>query len=174
MYETGGGKPKKPQQPVEKKPDVVQVAKNSEAFHDYHILEGMEAGIQLTGTEVKSLREGKCNLKDSFARFEKGEIFLYNMHIAPYSKGNIANHDPVRPRKLLLHKNQILRFYGRLSEKGLTLIPVKVYFKHGLAKCEIALGKAKKLFDRRDDIKKKVAQREMDRALKNRSLGRKG
>jgi len=167
MYETGGGKPKKPAK-EEKKPDIVQVAKHSEAFRDYEIMESMEAGIRLTGTEVKSIREGRCNLKDSFARFEKGEIFLYNMHIAPYAQGNLANHDPLRPRKLLLHKRQILRFYGRLTEKGLTLIPIKVYFKHGLVKCEIALAKSKKQFDRRESIKKKELKRELDRAIKNR------
>jgi SsrA-binding protein len=149
------------------------VADNRKAFRDYHILESLEAGIVLTGTEVKSLREGRCNLQDSYARFEKGAIVLFNAHIAPYSAGNIANHEPLRPRKLLLRRNQILRFYGRLTEKGLTLIPLKIYFKHGLAKCEIALAIAKKIYDRREAIKKKEARREMERAVKNRNVRRK-
>ena len=145
------------------------VATNREAWRDYLISDATEAGIVLTGTEVKSLRQGRCNLKDSYARFEKGEIFLYNMHIPPYEQGNIYNHDPVRPRKLLLHKSQVLKFYGNLSRKGLTLIPLKIYFKHGIAKCEIALGKSKKAFDRRDDIKDREIKREIDRAVKSRN-----
>lgn len=167
MYETGGGKPQKPK--PEDKPQIVQIAKHSEAFRDYEILEAMEAGIRLTGTEVKSLRNGKCNLKDSFGRFDKGELFVYNIHIAPYAQGNIFNHEATRPRKLLLHKNQIQRLFGRMTQAGLALIPLKIYFKHGLAKCEIALAKSKKVFDRRSDIKKKMVKREIDRAIKNRN-----
>jgi len=144
------------------------IVSNRQARRDYTIFESIEAGMRLTGTEVKSLRHGRCNLKDSFARFEKGEIFLYNMHISHYEQGNIYNHDPLRPRKLLLHKNEIMRLYGRLTQRGLTLIPLKIYLKHGLFKCEIALAKTKKYFDHREDIKKKDAQREIDRALKDR------
>ena len=167
MYETGPSKPNKPEK-REPKEEVKIVAKNSEAFRDYEILEAIEAGIRLTGTEVKSLRDGRSHLKDSHCRFEKGEVWLYNMHIAHYVQGNINNHETMRPRKLLLHKNQIQRFFGRMTQKGLTMVPLKVYFKHGLAKCEVALVKSKKVHDRRDDIKKKEVQREIDRELKNR------
>jgi SsrA-binding protein len=142
------------------------IASNRQAGRDYEIFESVEAGMQLTGTEVKSLRQRKCQLKDSFARFEKGEIFLYNMHIAQYEQGNVYNHDPLRVRKLLLRKNEIMRIYGRLSQKGQTLIPLKIYLKHGIFKCELALAKAKKRFDHRDDIKRRMAQREMSRAVK--------
>ncbi len=145
------------------------VASNRQAHRDYHVFESIEAGIQLTGTEVKSLRAGKCQLKDSFARIDKGEMFLYGAHISPYAQGNIYNHEPVRPRKLLLHKKEILKFYGRLSEKGLTLIPLKIYLKHGIFKCQIALAQAKKHYDHRASIKKKIASREMDRAMKHRN-----
>lgn len=148
------------------------IARNRQAFRDYHLFETLEVGLQLVGTEVKSLREGRCNLQDSYARFEKGELFLYNMHIPPYAQGNINNHDPSRPRKILLHKKQILRFYGRLTEKGLTMVPLKVYFKHGFAKCELALAKTKKLHDRREAIKKKTAQLEITRAMRTRNRQR--
>lgn len=140
---------------------------NRKARHDYHILETFEAGIALAGTEVKSLREGKGNLKDSFARIENGEIFLYNMHISPYEKGNIFNKDPVRTRKLLMHKRQILRLFGMVKEKGLTLIPLKVYLnERGLVKVELALAKGKALYDKREDIKQRTANREMEKAFK--------
>ena len=168
MYESGGGQPKKPHK-EDKKPVIEQIAKHSEAFRDYEILEAMEAGIKLTGTEVKSLRNGKCNLKDSYGRFDKGELFVYNIHIAPYAQGNIFNHEPTRARKLLLHKNQLQRFFGRMTQSGLALIPLKIYFKHGLAKCEIALAKSKKSYDHRTDIKKKEMKREIDRAVKSRN-----
>jgi len=125
------------------------IASNRKARHDYQIFECMEAGIQLTGTEVKSLRQGKCNLKDSFAFFQKNELFLQNMHIAEYAQGNINNHASTRPRKLLLHKRELLRIFGRLTQGNLTLIPLKLYWKHGLVKCEMALAKSNKQFDRR-------------------------
>jgi len=144
------------------------IATNRQARHDYAILETVEAGLQLKGTEVKSLRAGKASLSDSFARLEEGEIFLYNMHIPPYAFGNIANVDPVRTRKLLLHKNQIRRLGGELAVKSRTLIPLKLYFKDGIAKVELALAKGKKLYDKREAIK----QREMDRELKRAMRGK--
>lgn len=140
---------------------------NRKARHDYHILETFEAGISLAGTEVKSLREGKGNLKDSFARVENGELFLYNMHISPYEKGNIYNKDPLRTRKLLMHKRQINRLSGLVSEKGLTLIPLKLYLnQRGLVKVELALAKGKALYDKREAIKQRDANREMEKAFK--------
>ncbi|MDN5332504.1 MAG: SsrA-binding protein [Tepidanaerobacteraceae bacterium] len=140
---------------------------NRKARHDYHILETYEAGIALAGTEVKSLREGKANLKDSFARVEKGELYLYNMHISPYEKGNIHNKDPLRPRKLLMHRKEIDRLYGLVKEKGVTLIPLRVYLnERGLVKVELAVAKGKTLYDKREDIKRRDAQREMEKAFK--------
>jgi SsrA-binding protein len=138
------------------------ITTNRHARHDYSILESFEAGIALKGTEVKSLRAGQTSLKDSFARLEGDEIFLYNMHIAPYEFGNIANVEPLRPRKLLLHKNEIRRLIGDLSAKRLALIPLKLYFKHGIVKVELALAKGKRQYDKRESIKK----REMDRELR--------
>lgn len=145
------------------------IASNRKALADYHILEHLEVGIVLLGTEVKSLRDGKCSLKESYARFDKGQLFLYNAHIAAYPQGGYSNHEPTRPRKLLLHKNQMLRFFGRVAKERLTIVPLKIYFKHGLAKCEIALAKSKRSIDRRDDIKKRIVAREIDRAIKNRN-----
>jgi len=142
------------------------VGSNRKAFHEYFILEKIEAGISLLGTEVKSLREGRVNLKDSFARLEKEEVYLYNCHISPYSHGNLANHDPTRRRKLLLRKREISRFLGKTREKGLTLIPLKVYFKGSWAKVELGLAKGKKLHDKREVSAKKSAEREMQRALR--------
>ncbi|MBI4974886.1 MAG: SsrA-binding protein SmpB [Candidatus Omnitrophica bacterium] len=139
------------------------VATNRQAHYNYTILESFEAGIELKGTEVKSLRAGQTNLKDSFARVDNGEIFLYNMHIAPYEFGNIANVDPIRPRKLLLHKNQIRRLIGDLAAKRLTLIPLKLYFKHGIAKVELAIAKGKKLYDKRETIRRRETERELRR-----------
>ncbi|AEE91213.1 tmRNA-binding protein [Tepidanaerobacter acetatoxydans Re1] len=140
---------------------------NRKARHDYHILETFEAGIALTGTEVKSVREGKCNLKDSFARIENGEIYLYNMHISPYEKGNIFNKDPLRTRKLLMHKKQINRLFGQVKEKGLTLIPLRLYLnERGLVKVELALAKGKALYDKREDAKHRDAAREIEKAFK--------
>ncbi|MCG0276513.1 MAG: SsrA-binding protein SmpB [Thermosediminibacteraceae bacterium] len=140
---------------------------NRRARHDYHIIETYEAGIALSGTEVKSLREGKANIKDSFARVEKGELYLYNMHISPYEKGNIFNKDPLRPRKLLMHRREIDRLYGLVKEKGVTLIPLRLYLnERGLVKVELAVAKGKTLYDKREDIKRRDAEREMERAFK--------
>lgn len=140
---------------------------NRKARHNFHILETYEAGIALVGTEVKSLREGKGNLQDSFARIENGELFLYNMHISPYEKGNIYNKDPRRTRKLLMHKREIYRLAGKVQEKGLTLIPLSLYLKNGIVKVELALAKGKALYDKRESIKRKTVKREMERALKD-------
>ena len=153
----------------DKGPNDKRVATNRQANHYYEILETREAGIVLTGTEVKSLRAGLCQISEGFARFDKGELFLYSVHIGPYEQGNIHNHLPTRPRKLLLHKNEIKRYFGLLTQKGLTMVPLSVYFKHGLVKCDIGIAKSKKLFDRRDDIKKRATDREVDREIKNRS-----
>ena len=145
------------------------VADNRRARHDYFILETYEAGIALTGTEVKSLRRGRASLQDSFARVEKGELILYDLHISPYEAGNIFNHEPKRPRRLLMHKQEIMRLYGKLREKGLTLIPLKIYFnERGLAKVELALAKGKKLYDKREAAAERDAQREIAKALRRR------
>ncbi len=146
------------------------ISENRKARHDYSIIETYEAGIALTGTEVKSLRAGKANLKDSYAQITKtGEMFLYNLHISPYDHGNIFNHEPVRSRRLLLHRSEINKLLGKVKEKGLALVPLKLYFKHGLVKVEIALAAGKKLYDKRQDLAKKDAKREMERALKERN-----
>ncbi|ACX52588.1 SsrA-binding protein [Ammonifex degensii KC4] len=147
---------------------VKVICENRRARHEYHIMETYEAGIVLQGTEVKSLRAGRASLQDSFARVENGEVWLYNMHISPYEQGNRYNHDPKRPRKLLLHKREIMYLWGRTREKGLTLIPLRCYFKDGRAKVELALAKGKKLYDRRADLAERAARREMERALKRR------
>lgn len=139
-------------------------AVNRKARFDYHIFESLEAGIELKGTEVKSIREGRASLKDSFARVDEGELFLYNCHIAPYEFGNRANVEPMRRRKLLLHKNQIARLAGQISQKGFTIIPLKIYFKRGIAKVEIALAKGKLLYDKRESIKKRESDLELRRA----------
>lgn len=145
------------------------VAVNRRAGHDYHLEERYEAGLVLSGTEVKSLRLGRLNLKDSFARIEGGEVFLYNMHISPYTHGNRWNHDPTRTRKLLLKKPEIRRLIGKVEQQGYTLVPLKVFFNdRGWAKVEIALAKGKKQWDKRRDIAKKDAQREAAIALKSR------
>ncbi len=142
------------------------VATNRKAFHDYHILETYEAGIALLGTEVKSLREGKANLKDSYAIVKNSEVFLLNCHISPYSHGNIFNHDPLRTRKLLLHRKEINKLHGHITQKGLTLIPLKVYFKDGKAKVELGLAKGKRQYEKREAIKEKESRREIERHLK--------
>jgi len=142
------------------------VCTNRKAHRDYFFLERFEAGMVLTGTEVKSLRDGKANLKDSYAQLEGEELFLYGMHISPYSHGNIANHDPIRTRKLLLHKREIRRLIGKIREKGLSLIPVSVYFVRGRAKVELALAKGKRQYDKRQDLKKKEQEREIAKAMK--------
>ncbi|SDZ35189.1 SsrA-binding protein [Evansella caseinilytica] len=148
------------------------IAQNKKARHDYHIEETYEAGIVLTGTEIKSLRGGRGNLKDSFARVNNGEVWLHNMHISPYEQGNRFNHDPVRTRKLLLHRKEINKLIGLTREKGYTLVPLKVYIKNGFAKVLLGLGKGKKKYDKREDLKKKAADRDIQRAFKDRQLGR--
>ena len=147
------------------------IANNKKAYHDYFILDTYETGISLAGTEVKSLRMGKCSIKDSFVRIENGEVFIYGMHISPYEKGNIFNKDPLRPRKLLLHKYEINKLLGKTKEKGIAIVPLKVYFKGSLVKVEIGLAKGKKLYDKRQDIAKKDQQREASRDFKIRNLG---
>lgn len=142
------------------------VIQNRKARHEYHILETMEAGLVLQGTEVKSLREGRGNLVDSYAKVQNGEVFLYNFHISPYSGERRFNHDPLRVKKLLLHRKEIRKLIGRVEEKGLTLVPLKVYFKNGKAKVELALARGKKLYDRREDIAERDAKRAMERALR--------
>ncbi|QXM05696.1 SsrA-binding protein SmpB [Crassaminicella indica] len=145
------------------------VANNKKARHDYFIEETYEAGIVLTGTEVKSIRMGRINLKDSYARVENGEVFVYNMHISPYEKGNIYNVEPVRPRKLLLHKKEITKLIGYTTQKGLTLVPIKVYINsRGLVKLELAVAKGKKLYDKRSDIAKKEANRRIQKEIRQR------
>ena len=146
--------------------DANTVATNKAARRDYHILEAYEAGIELKGTEVKSLREGKANLKDGFARIEGNEVFLYNVHISPYEFGNIANVDPKRQRRLLLHKSQIRKLTGKTRQKGFTLIPLSAYIKRGRVKIELALAKGKELYDKREALKRRQAGREMQRALR--------
>lgn len=144
------------------------VCENGKARHDYFIHETYEAGIELVGTEVKSLRAGKANLKDSFALIKDGEIYLENMHVSPYDQGNQFNHDPLRRRKLLLHKAEIVKLFSQTREKGWTLVPLKIYFKHGRAKLELALASGKHNYDKRQDLRKKADQRDIQRALKER------
>ncbi len=144
------------------------VATNRKAYHDYFILETYEAGIVLKGTEVKSAKQGRINLKDSYAKIENGEIFLFNAHISPYSHGNVFNHDPRRTRKLLMHKKEIMKLYGKIKEKGLTLIPLKAYIKNGKIKIELGLCKGKKKYDKRAEIKKRDLEREMRYEMRQR------
>ena len=146
------------------------IANNKKAYHDYFIEEKYEAGISLHGTEVKSLRMGKCSIKESFIRIENGEVLIYGMHISPYEKGNIFNKDPLRVKKLLLHKKEINKMLGKIAEKGYTLVPLRVYFKGSLAKVEIGLAKGKKLYDKRQDIAKKDQRREAEKEFKVRNL----
>ena len=152
-----------------KKSGMKLIANNKKAFHDYFIEDTYEAGIALVGTEVKSLRAGKCSVKESFIRVENGEVYIYGMHISPYEKGNIFNKDPLRVRKLLLHRYEINKIEAKLKEKGLTLVPLKVYFKDSLVKIEIGMARGKKLYDKRDDMAKKAAQRDIERAMKERN-----
>lgn len=146
------------------------IANNKKAFHDYFIEEKYEAGISLAGTEVKSLRMGKCSVKESFIRIENGEVVIYGMHISPYEKGNIFNKDPLRPRKLLMHKYEINKIAGKMAEKGYTVVPLQVYFKGSLVKVEIALARGKKLYDKRQDIAKKDMRRESEREFKIKNI----
>lgn len=145
------------------------VATNREAYHNYHILETHECGIALTGTEVKSIRDGRCNLKDSYGLIREAEAWLMNAHISPYSHGNRENHDPTRMRKLLLHRKEIDRLAGKAQEKGLTLVPTKMYFKNGRIKVELAVAKGKKLYDKRETEKRREADREVRAMMKSRS-----
>ena len=146
-----------------------EIAVNRKAFHEYFILEKFEAGIELAGTEVKSIRAGNVNLKDSFCIIKNGEIWIRNMHISPYEMGNRFNHEPKRPRRLLLHKQEINRLYAKVREKGLTLIPTKVYFHGSLVKVEIALSQGKKLYDKRQDLVEKAVRRDTERTMKERA-----
>ena len=152
----------------EKSADRVSVARNPRATHDYHILETHEAGLVLTGTEVKSLRGGKASIKEAFGLVRNGEVWLEGMHITPYEQGNRYNHEPVRSRKLLLHRREIERLIGATEQKGCTLVPLELYFSKGHAKVTLALGKGKKVHDRREDVKRRIADREMARALRSR------
>ena len=146
------------------------IAQNKKAYHDYFIEETYQAGIALAGTEVKSLRLGKCSLKESFIRIENGSAFIYNMHISPYEKGNIFNKDPLRERKLLMHRYEINKLKGKIQEKGYTLVPLQVYFKGSLVKVEIGLARGKKLYDKRADIAKKDQRRELEKDFKVKNL----
>ena len=146
------------------------IANNKKAYHDYFIDETYEAGVALHGTEVKSVRMGKCSVKESFIRIENGEVIAYGLHISPYEKGNIFNRDPLRPKKLLLHKYEINKLAGKIAEKGYTLVPLKVYIKGDLIKVEIGLARGKKLYDKRQDIAKKDQRREVEREFKVKNL----
>lgn len=150
------------------KGDGKLVAQNKKARHDYAIEETFEAGIVLQGTEIKSVRNARVNLKDSYARIDKGEIFLHNMHISPYEQGNRYNHDPLRTRKLLLHKKQISRLIGETKESGYSIVPLKMYIKDGYAKMLIGVARGKKKYDKRQDLKQKEAKRDIERAFKER------
>jgi SsrA-binding protein len=151
---------------------VKPIATNRKAWHDYFIEERYEAGISLTGTEVKALREGRANLQDSFARIEQNEVILRQCHISPYSHGGLGNHDPLRPRKLLLRREEISRIAGRLQQRGLTLVPLQFYLKKGRIKVELGLARGKQRGDKRETLRRKVAEREVERALKARRTGR--
>lgn len=151
------------------KQEIKLIANNKKAHHDYFLEEKYEAGVELHGTEVKSLRMGKCSIKEAFVRIEKGEVIIYGMHISPYEKGNIFNRDPRRPRRLLLHKREILRLFGLVKQQGLTLIPLSVYFKGSLVKVQVGLCRGKKLYDKREDAARRDMKREADRAFKERN-----
>ena len=153
------------------KDSIKLIANNKKAYHDYFIEEKYETGISLAGTEVKSIRMGHCSIKEAFVRIEKGELYIYGMHVNPYEKGNIFNKDPLRPKKLLMHKKEINKLIGKIAEQGYTIVPLQVYFKGSLVKVEIALAKGKKLYDKRADIAKKDQRREAQRDFKIRNLG---
>ncbi len=155
---------------AEKKEAQKLIANNKKAYHDYFIDETYEAGVALHGTEVKSMRMGKCSIKESFIRIEDGEVFVYGMHVSPYEKGNIFNKDPLRVKKLLLHKYEINKLAGKAAEKGYTLVPLQVYLKNGKVKVEIGLARGKKLYDKRQDIAKKDMRRETEREFKVKNL----
>src|SRR3954454_6299051 len=158
----------KPQKTPEKTTEIQSIARNKRARFDYHILETWEAGLVLTGTEVKSLREGRANISDAYGVVKDGEVFLLNLHISPYERGGYTNHEPARTRKLLLHRKEIRRLIGAVEREGLTLIPLEIYFKKGVAKVALALGKGKKLHDKRETERSRDAEREMARALRTR------
>lgn len=147
---------------------IKSVAKNQKAYHEYFVEEKMEAGIELSGTEVKSIRAGTLSLKEAWCQIKDGEMYIKQMHIAPYEQGNIFNKDPLRPRRLLMHKREIMRLFGRVKQDGYSLIPLSVYFRGSLVKVEVGLCKGKKLYDKREDAAKKDAKRQIDRAMKNR------
>ena len=149
---------------------IKQIAVNRKAHHDYFILEKLEAGIELFGTEVKSIRAGGVNLKDSYCSVKNGELIVYGLHISPYEKGNIFNRDPMRPKKLLLHKREIMRLLGKVKQEGLTIVPLQMYLKGSLVKVEIGLAKGKKLYDKRGDMARRDAGREMERTLKDKNF----
>lgn len=153
------------------KDSIKLIANNKKAYHDFFILDTFEAGIALHGTEVKSLRMGKCSIKEAFIRIEDGEVFVYGMHISPYEKGNLFNKDPLRVKKLLLHRAEINKMLGKVKEKGISIVPLKVYLKGSLMKMEIGLAKGKKLYDKRDDIAAKDQKREAERDFKIRNIG---
>jgi len=155
---------------ADKKQAVKLIANNKKAYFDYFIEDKYEAGIELFGTEVKSLRMGKCSIKESFIRIERGEVYVYGMHISPYEKGNIFNKDPLRVRKLLLHKREIMKLSGEIAQKGYTLVPLSVYLKGSLVKVEIGLAKGKKLYDKRETLAKKDQRREAEKEFKVRNL----
>ncbi len=155
---------------ADKKQAVKLIANNKKAYFDYFIEDKYEAGIELFGTEVKSLRMGKCSIKESFIRIERGEVYVYGMHISPYEKGNIFNKDPLRVRKLLLHKREILKLSGEIMQKGYTLVPLSVYLKGSLVKVEVGLAKGKKLYDKRETLAKKDQRREVEKEFKVRNL----
>ena len=152
------------------KTSIKLIANNKKAYHDFFVEDTFEAGVSLHGTEVKSLRMGKCSIKEAFVRIENGEVFVYGMHISPYEKGNIFNKDPLRVKKLLMHRYEINKLMGKIKEKGLTLVPLKVYFKGSLVKVEIGLARGKKLYDKREDIARKDQRREAEKEFKIRNL----
>ena len=152
------------------KSSIKLIANNKKAYHDFFIDDTFEAGVSLHGTEVKSLRMGKCSIKEAFVRIENGEVFVYGMHISPYEKGNIFNKDPLRVKKLLMHRYEINKLMGKIKEKGFTLVPLKVYFKGSLVKVEIGLARGKKLYDKREDSAKKDQRREAEKEFKIRNL----
>jgi SsrA-binding protein len=147
---------------------IKPMAQNKKAFHDYFVEERLECGMELKGTEVKSMRQGRMNLKESYAVIKNGEVFVQGMHISPYEQGNIFNRDPLRPKKLLMHKSEIMKLFGKTREKGFTLVPLRVYFKRGRAKMEIALASGKHTFDKRRTLADKEMKRDVERALKER------
>jgi SsrA-binding protein len=153
---------------TEREKAQTSIAENRKAFHDYHLLESFEAGLVLLGTEVKAIREGRVNLRDSFARLEDGEVYLYNVNISPYSHRGYADHEPLRRRKLLLHRDEIRKLVGKTVEKGMTLVPVRLYFKNGRVKVAVSLAKGKKDYDKRETIKRREVDRETRAAIKSR------